>query len=178
MWRWVKLFFAHMLAQIFYAAYNKCGWRCTKLTELEHEAKLTNAALLERLSKDFRWLNWRPSKRFAWRAPRTITYERPKNEQINDFWWQNRLLHELGHAVLGHFEFKTDLERLKMEREAWEKAREFCQKYRVKFDEDLMETELDTYRDWLHQRSCCPKCGLTRFQEVGGRYFCPGCEMA
>jgi lipopolysaccharide biosynthesis regulator YciM len=35
---------------------------------------------------------------------------------------------------------------------------------------------LDTYRDWLHRRSACPECGLTRYQTVDGRWHCPGCE--
>ena len=61
-----------------------------------------------------------------------------------------------------------------MEVEAWEKARELCG---VLVDEELIESELDTYRDWLHQKSRCPKCGLTRFQTPDGAFHCPKCDV-
>lgn len=63
-----------------------------------------------------------------------------------------------------------------MEREAWEKARELCERYGVEYDEEVVEAELDSYREWLHKRSRCPKCGLTRYQGGDGKYRCPECE--
>ena len=87
------------------------------------------------------------------------------------------LLHEVAHAVLGHRDFKMDVERLRMEMEAWEKARELARVYGVEYDEDLAQMELDTYRDWLHQKSRCPECGLTRFQNLSGQYRCPRCDF-
>lgn len=92
-------------------------------------------------------------------------------------WYNLQLLHEVGHALLGHCEYGVDLERLKMERAAWEKARELCGRYGVEYDEEAVEGALDTYRDWLHRRSRCAKCGLTRFQGADGRYRCPGCDF-
>lgn len=92
-------------------------------------------------------------------------------------WYNLQLLHEVGHALLGHCEYGVDLERLKMERAAWEKARELCGRYGVEYDEAAVEGALDTYRDWLHRRSRCAKCGLTRFQGADGRYRCPGCDF-
>ena len=76
---------------------------------------------------------------------------------------------------MGHKNFKTDIDRLKMESEAWEKAEEMAAIYNVEFNEDFVQGELDTYRDWLHKKSRCPKCGLTRFQDADG-YHCPRCE--
>jgi len=93
-----------------------------------------------------------------------------------DFWGL-LLLHEVSHAILGHTTFKTDVERLRMERDAWDKARTLAVEYRVETDEDKIQDELDTYRDWLHQKSRCPKCGLTRFQTPDSRYYCPRCEQ-
>ena len=81
-----------------------------------------------------------------------------------------------GHALSGHREFRTDPERLVMEREAWERARELAATYNIRYDEEFVEGALDTYRDWLHQRSACPECGLTRYQTVDGRWHCPLCE--
>lgn len=64
-----------------------------------------------------------------------------------------------------------------MERQAWTKARELAAIYKVKIDEDLIQEELDTYREWLHQKSRCPKCGLTRFQTPDKVYHCPKCDI-
>ena len=109
-------------------------------------------------------------KKFAFRPPRTIV--------IGPFQSNAELLmlHELGHAVSSHIDFNTDARRLKMEVEAWEKAKNLALKYQMDFDDELMECELDTYRNWLHQKSRCPKCGLTRFQTPDSRYHCPRCE--
>lgn len=143
------------------------------------------ADLLERLREDYPGMRFREGKKFAFRPARTIIFEMMSgaddgeaaggagNEQR---FWQLQLLHELGHAILEHKNFATDPERLKMERAAWEKARELCNIYNVAYDEEFVEAELDTYRDWLHQRSRCSKCGLTRFQTRDGKYHCPGCD--
>lgn len=88
-----------------------------------------------------------------------------------------QLLHELGHALLQHYTFATDPERLKMECAAWAKARELCEMYSIYYDEEFVEVELDTYREWLHQKSRCPYCGLTRYQDQNGVYHCPECEL-
>ena len=128
-------------------------------------------ALLTRLEADFPELKFRQGKKFAFRPPRTIVLgpAEPLAELL--------LLHEVSHAVLGHKTFRMDVERLKMEVAAWEKARELAAKYGIEVDEDLIQGELDTYRDWLHQKSRCPKCGLTRFQTPDARYYCPRCDI-
>ncbi|MBQ3474389.1 hypothetical protein IJH24_03125 [Candidatus Saccharibacteria bacterium] len=125
---------------------------------------------VEKLRQDFPEFKFRPGKKFSFRFPKTITLgpDEPGAKLL--------LLHELGHAILGHQDFKTDVERLKMEVEAWEKARELAKTYRVEFNEEAVQDELDTYRDWLHKKSRCPKCGLTRFQDKDKKYHCPRCE--
>lgn len=126
--------------------------------------------LIEKLRLDFPEFRFKTGKKFAFRFPKTITIgpEESGAELL--------VLHELGHAVLGHKEFKTDVERLKMEVEAWEKARELAGVYQIDFNEEMMQDELDSYRDWLHKKSRCPKCELTRFQDADGTYHCPRCE--
>ena len=125
---------------------------------------------LDKVKTDFPDLRFRKGRKFAFRPPRTIVVgpDEPRAELL--------LLHELGHATLEHRDFETDVERLRMEMEAWEKARELASRYGVEYDEELVQMELDTYRDWLHQKSRCPKCGLTRFETPGGQYHCPRCE--
>ena len=137
--------------------------------------------LLQRVQQDYRNLRFITGKKFAFRPPRTIViadftqmpeFREPGVQKICSL----RLLHELGHATLGHRNFATDIERLRMERAAWDKAREFCKDYGVAYDEDFVEAELDTYRDWLHQRSKCRECGQTRYQGADGKYHCPFCD--
>lgn len=130
-----------------------------------------NKIFLDKIRVDFPEFRFIVGKKFTFRPPRTIAVD-PEEQNAKLL-----LMHELGHALLGHREFKTDVRRIKMESEAWEKARELCDKYGVKYDEEVAQTELDTYRDWLHKKSRCPECGLTRFQTKDGDYHCPRCEM-
>lgn len=125
---------------------------------------------LDKLRVDFPELKFILGKKFAFRPPKTVVVG---PEEAND---SLLLMHELGHALCHHRNFGTDAERIKMEREAWEKARELCVAYEVSYDEETAEAELDTYRDWLDKKSRCPDCGLTRFQTPDGTYHCPQCE--
>jgi len=87
-----------------------------------------------------------------------------------------KLLHELGHALLGHADFVQDIELIHLERDAWEKARELAPKYGVKITDHVVETALDDYRDWLHARSLCPQCGQTGLQSRADlTYSCLNC---
>lgn len=163
-------------------------------------AKTTEAEdFLKCLKADFPDLRLVQGQKFAFRPPRTIVVEsfgdilravangkspqttkeasdKTAKERLDIREWKLLLLHELGHATLGHRNFRTNVERLKMEVAAWEKAREFASLYGVEFDDALMEAELDSYRDWVHQKSRCPKCGLTCYETPGGGYHCPRCE--
>ncbi len=126
--------------------------------------------LVNKLSVDYPGLRFLNGQRFAFRPPRTVVIgpDEPSKELL--------LLHEVGHALLGHREFATDVSRLKMEVGAWEKAREIASQYGVEFDDEVMEQELETYRNWLHQKSRCPRCGLIRYQIPNGEYKCPKCD--
>lgn len=167
-------------------------------------AEMEVNTFIERLEQDFPDLRWRAGRKFAFRPPRTIIYEQffssrqvddnskpvdkkmklgavQQSEQICEAedWrrYQLCLLHELGHATLQHREFRTDPERLRMEMEAWRQAERLCGRYGIEFDMEFAEQQLDSYRDWLHRRSLCPRCGLTCYQTPDGRYHCPGCAM-
>lgn len=130
---------------------------------------------LARLKKDYPKLKFRVGTKFMFRPPRTIIYVEPGIDTFLAGYFL-QFLHEIGHALLGHRDFRTDSERVKMECEAWQKARELCDIYDIAYDEEFAEAELDTYRDWLHQKSLCKDCGLTRYQTVDGAYHCPFCE--
>ena len=125
----------------------------------------------ERVLMDYPELRIRMGQKFAFRTPRTVvvgSYEP---------FFRLLFLHEVGHAISGHQDYKTDVERLKIEVEAWSKARKLAKSYGIEIDEELIQTELDTYRDWLHQKSRCPNCGLTRFQTSDSKYHCPLCDQ-
>ena len=130
---------------------------------------MADLELVDRLKADYPEFLFKSGKKYMFRPPRTI-FMGPEDDSLS-------LLHELGHALLKHRNFDTDAKRLKMEREAWEKARELAAQYSVPFDEDLMENELDSYRDWLDHKSRCPNCKLTRYQTPDGVYHCPKCEI-
>lgn len=129
-----------------------------------------NTKFLTQIKSDFGDFHFKAGKKFAFRPPRTIIIgpEEPYDSLL--------LLHELGHALSLHRDFNTDAKRLKMELEAWDKARELADKYEIPFNEDLMESQLETYRNWLDVKSKCPICGLTRYQTQNGDYHCPVCE--
>ena len=126
--------------------------------------------LLDRLREDFPEVKFRRGEKFLFRPPDFVLLG---PEEVDD---ALLILHELGHYLCGHRDFGTLAGRLKMEREAWEKARELAERYGVLYDEVVVERELDTYRDDLHQKSRCPKCGLTRYQAQDGVFHCPFCE--
>ena len=131
---------------------------------------LETAEVFGRLTTDFPEFNFKMGMKFVFKPPKTVVFGSPEPHSAL------LALHEVSHAILQHRCFKTDIERLKMENAAWEKARELANVYGIELDEDLVQDELDTYRDWLHQKSRCPVCGLTRFQTPDAAYHCPRCE--
>lgn len=87
------------------------------------------------------------------------------------------LLHELGHALCNHFEFSQDIELIHAERDAWDKAIELGERYEINIDKKRVESALDWYRDWLHNRSLCPKCSQNGVQDQDNLdYFCINCD--
>ena len=131
-----------------------------------------NTNFIQIIQRDFPDLNFKSSSRFRFHPPKTIYYNLDTSSDI----FILQLLHELGHALSGHTNFNLDINRLKMEREAWNKAWSLCKVYRITYDPDFVEDALDTYRDWLHKKSLCKACGLTRVQSLDGEYHCPRCE--
>lgn len=132
-------------------------------------------AFVQKISEWYPNLRFGRGKKFAFRPPKTIVYEEKRaGLSLNEY--KLSFLHELGHALLEHRDFRTDAERIKMERAAWERARELCAECGVDYEEEWVEDNLDTYRDWLHQKSLCPECGLTRYQTMDGKYHCSFCD--
>ncbi|MES2970958.1 MAG: hypothetical protein V4702_01390 [Patescibacteria group bacterium] len=86
------------------------------------------------------------------------------------------LVHEVAHALLDHQSYQTDAGLLKLEVEAWEKARDLGTKLDLSIDEEHIQECLNTYRDWLYARSTCPTCMLNSLQIDETTYQCLNCS--
>lgn len=127
--------------------------------------------VLEQLRQDFPSIEFVNSDRFQWSPEEKIIYYVEKAE--NGEW---SLLHEGGHMLCGHMNYINDLGLLRMEVEAWEKARELAAKYGFKIDQRHIDKCLDTYRDWVYKRSTCPKCTQAGIEKTTGHYHCINCK--
>ncbi len=110
---------------------------------------------------------------FSWSAQtKTITYKQTNN--ISDAW---SLLHEVGHAILEHSDFETDIGLLLKESAAWEVAQQLAIERKTVMPQDYIDDCLDSYRDWLNKRSTCPHCGSQGLQTSIGIYTCINCNQ-
>lgn len=129
---------------------------------------------LNNLRKLFPSLQFTAGKSFSW-SPETgeIFYDGSRKGQ-KPIW---SLLHETGHALLGHRSYQADFELIRLEVAAWEKAKEIATKLNVAIDEDHIQDCLDTYRDWLYKRSVCPTCSTKALQQEDyAHYRCFNCH--
>lgn len=127
--------------------------------------------LLTRIRADFSDLEFRRSTHFSWHAgSKHISYR--KLDTIQAVW---ALLHEIGHAELEHADFSSDIELLQKEVTAWAKAHEISARYNITIDQDYIEDNLDSYRDWLHIRATCPTCFERCLQTDRHTYTCHNC---
>jgi hypothetical protein len=129
--------------------------------------------LLSKLIADFPKISFKLGENFSW-SPKdqTVFYTSPISDSKTANW---SLLHELGHATLDHNTYSTDIELVKLECDAWEKAKIIGKKYDYEIDEDHIQDCIDTYRDWLHQRSACPNCASHSIQQDSKTYRCFNC---
>lgn len=127
--------------------------------------------LIKQLTKDYPKLRFVPGEVSYWSPSSQIVYYQLNSKNAS---WV--LLHETAHALLNHHDYKKDVELLAKERDAWELARkELAPKYGISIGEDFIENHLDTYRDWLHNKSTCPNCHLNGVEKSKGSYLCLAC---
>lgn len=86
------------------------------------------------------------------------------------------LIHELAHALMGHETYNSDIQLLSIERKAWDGAIELAKQFNCSISDEIIESNLDTYRNWLHERSTCPKCTATGMQIKKNTYSCLACS--
>jgi hypothetical protein len=129
--------------------------------------------LINKLSALYPQLQFCQAERFYWSPKEHKVFYRSKNR--DDYLW--KLLHEVSHALLKHKSYRSDIELLKLEVAAWDKAQNLATDFKVPvIDDDYIQDCLDTYRDWLHKRSTCPKCGTRSLQESTELYRCFNCR--
>lgn len=126
-------------------------------------------SLLETLKHDFPHIDFYKGDIFRWSPSDKIVYYVNTKDAAS-------LLHEVAHAALGHTRYHYDIELLRMEREAWDQAINLAKKYSVDISSEHIESILDTYRDWLHDRSLCPTCTATGIQIEANHYSCLACS--
>ncbi len=97
-------------------------------------------------------------------------YYNPLDKQVVE-----KLLHEIGHYLLDHKDYKKDLTLLEMECDAWEMAKSVAQRTNLSIENDIIQEHLDSYRDWIHSRSVCPNCQQNGVQDTTLSYRCIVC---
>ena len=128
-------------------------------------------SLLPKLQRDFPKVTFTAGNRFAWSpGANTVFYD------ASDLDNTGILLHELAHGLLHHHQYSKDVELLTIEAAAWDKALEIAQPYSVEITNDMIQDNLDTYREWLHARSTCPQCEATGYQTGKDAYACIACS--
>lgn len=135
--------------------------------------KTLNKQFIDRLKTDYPTYGFNEGDHDHWSpGHNTITYGLDKD--VRDF--QHCVLHELAHAELGHKNYSSDVELLKLESSAWDLASKIGRNYGISIPEEHIQHCLDTYRDWLHRRSACPDCGLRTLQVDPTNYECYNCH--
>lgn len=126
-------------------------------------------SLIKALDVTFTDITFEQSDTSAWNPQKRTVYYEPDISAA-------QLLHEVGHAVLGHAAYRRDVELVRMEREAWQKAEILSADYGVSIQPSEIETHLDSYREWLHARSTCPRCSANGIQSSRHHFRCIECR--
>ncbi len=116
--------------------------------------------------------NFKEAEDFRWSPQdKTIYFNQADTHALE------RLLHEVAHAELGHLAYDRDIELIAIERDAWQHAKTtLAPLFETTIDSDVIEDDLDTYRQWLHARSTCPHCSSTGLQTDTQEYTCVSCR--
>lgn len=133
----------------------------------------TTLPSIKQIQSDFEHLTFAPADSFYFSAKHETIFFEPKIAKTQNGFIQ--LLHEISHALCRHHHYESGIQLLKMESEAWAKAKQIAKEYDIEIPEDLIEQCLNTYRDWLHLRSTCPECSLISTEIEPYLYRCFNC---
>lgn len=127
--------------------------------------------LLDTVIEKYPAITFTAGESFEWKPSKSeIIYD--PDDPLHD----SRLLHEIGHAQLKHSSYDRDIDLIAMERDAWQAARmELSPQLGVDIPGEIIHHDMDTYRDWLHERSTCPHCASNGIQIKKQEYKCVTC---
>ena len=150
------------------------------------------------LSDSYPQLQFMSAETYYWSPENHTVYYKKNDASAHGSW---SLLHEVAHGLLGHTKYYSDFELVRMEMEAWEKAKKLAgelqeslgaqslepgeardkpelrsQNSELTTNEDHIQDCLDSDRDWLHKRSLCPDCNLSSIQTDAHTYTCVFCD--
>jgi hypothetical protein len=134
--------------------------------------KVCMEKFVETLRRDYPQITFQEAAVASWSPEQRQVFYSP-GEQHTGLW---SVLHELGHALLDHRSYESDINLLQKETDAWQQAVTIAKRYQVVIDPEHIQNCLDTYRDWLHKRSTCPTCGSHGLQQSKSLYCCLNCR--
>lgn len=137
-----------------------------------HKTKLPS---IQQISNDYSQFSFESADTFYWSPKDQCIYY--INNEIADEQGVFQLFHELGHACHSHRYFNSGVHLLKIESEAWQEAVVIAKKYGMVLPPERIESSLDTYRDWLHRRSTCPRCDSVSVEKSANHYHCFTCSQ-
>lgn len=128
--------------------------------------------LIQKLQLKYPDIIFEEGTTFRW-APSTRTVTYTLSDEPESRW---SLLHELGHGILNHKAYESDIELLQKEVAAWHEALSLAPQFDMIIGTEHVQSCLDSYRDWLYKRSTCPNCGLQGIQKTSDQYLCLNCK--
>lgn len=132
---------------------------------------LSTTSILHNLKNKYPQFTFIPSNYFAWSSSDNIIYFDKKSPDFDLL-----LLHELSHALLGHKKYGHDIELISLECQAWQHTKKLASSLNINLSDELIQSNLDSYRSWMHARSTCPKCQAVGSQTDNNQYSCPVCD--
>jgi hypothetical protein len=131
------------------------------------------SSLIGKLKTSFPQFTFLPATQACWSPEDQQVYYDASSSNQSSIW---SLLHELGHAILDHESYSTDIDLLQKEVAAWARASVIAQQYGIVIDSNYAQNCLETYRNWLYKRSTCPECGAHGIQNASRQYYCLNCN--
>jgi predicted RNA-binding Zn-ribbon protein involved in translation (DUF1610 family) len=132
--------------------------------------------LLEKLQQDYPNINFVEGENFSWNSQKQqITYTAPikRAQELKNC---SKLLHELAHGLLNHQDYHSDVNLLKIESEAWNKASVLAKSLGIDLDSKEQQSSLASYINWAASRSKCPSCHKNGLQIMQTSFICPNCQ--
>ncbi len=126
------------------------------------------------LLQNFPELNFVPERFFSWSPQEKTIYFDPRRLRGNT--GKIALLHEIGHAKLGHTLYKYDMQLLNMELDAWDYVRQEAAQFGLTIDEKHIADCINSYDSWLSKRATCPQCSNFSLQAGRDTYRCFVCD--